>query len=206
MRRRRSARLRDLISRIYAQRGQVRVLDVGGTRYYWNIVPREFLLHYHVQILIVNLPGVEKGEPDDIFTYREGDGRNLEMFPDKSFDLVHSNSVVEHVGGWDDMQRFAGEISRLGDHYFVQTPSFWFPMEPHCMTPFFHWLPLSFRVRLVMKFELGHWKMAETPSEALEIVQSARLLRKSQMRKLFPDAKIYTEWFLFPKSYIAIRG
>ncbi len=183
----------------------MRVIDIGGTRYYWNILPKEFLLGHKVQVLIVNLPGVESGEEDEIFSYREGDGRDLKAFSDNSFDLVHSNSVIEHVGDWGDMQRFAKEVSRLSERYFVQTPSFWFPVEPHCMTPFFHWLPLSLRVRLVMRFELGHWERGSTPEEALEIVQSARLLRKSQMYALFPDAKIYTEWVLFPKSYIAIR-
>ncbi|MEM4408947.1 MAG: hypothetical protein QXI19_09415 [Candidatus Caldarchaeum sp.] len=104
------------------------------------------------------------------------------------------------------MERFAKEVSRLAECYFVQTPSFWLPVEPHCMTPFFHWLPLSLRVWLVGRFALGHWGRGKTREEAWEIVHSARLLRKSQMQALFPDARIYTEWALFPKSYIAIRG
>lgn len=108
MRRRRASHLRGLIARIFAQQGQVRVIDVGGTRYYWNIVPKEFLMSHRVQVLLVNLPGVERGEPDEVFSYKEGDGRDLRDFSGMSFDLVHSNSVIEHVGIgkiWKGLQR-----------------------------------------------------------------------------------------------------
>ena len=72
------------------------------------------------------LGDVYKRQP--IFSFVEGDGRNLSNFGDKTFDIAHSNSVLEHVGNWEDMHRFAGEIARVGRKYFVQTPSFWFPV------------------------------------------------------------------------------
>ena len=205
MRRKRAALLVAMIGEVFSKQGNVNIIDVGGTRTYWNIIPSEILTERNVKVTLVNLIGTQMIFDDPLFSFVEGDGRNLSSFEDNAFDIVHSNSVLEHVGNWEDMRRFAGEIARLGKKYFVQTPSFWFPIEPHCMTPFFHWLPISVRMRLVLNFELGHWKKAKDLGEAKEIVESARLLTKEQMQLLFPQATVYTEWLLFPKSYIAIR-
>jgi hypothetical protein len=105
------------------------------------------------------------------------------------------------------MVQFAEEISRVAENYFVQTPNYWFPMEPHCMTPVFHWLPEPMRIWLVSRFQLGHWKKATSISEAVQIVQSARLLNKNMFQALFKDAVVSTETLFFlPKSFIAIKN
>ena len=205
MRKRRAQLLLSMILEIFREKGEVNIIDVGGTRTYWNIIPVDLLRAQNVKITIVNLPGTEMIFGDPLFSFVEGDGRNLSNYGDNAFDIAHSNSVLEHVGNWEDMRRFTREIARVGKSYFVQTPSFWFPIEPHCMTPFFHWLPLFIRMQLVLRFELGHWKKAENLSEARVIVESARLLTMEKMRSLFSDGIICTEWLLLPKSYIAIR-
>lgn len=205
MRKRRAQLLLSMILEVFEEKGKVEIIDVGGTRTYWNIIPVDLLRAQNVKILIINLPDTEIIHDDPIFSFVEGDGRNLSNFGDKTFDIAHSNSVLEHVGNWEDMHRFAGEIARVGRKYFVQTPSFWFPVEPHCMTPFFHWLPLSIRMQLVLRFELGQWRKAADLNEAKQIVESARLLTRNKMKTMFSDAIIRTEWFLFPKSYIAVR-
>ena len=205
MRKRRARLLLSMILEVFEEKGKVEIIDIGGTRTYWNIIPVDLLRAQDVKIIIVNLPDAEMIHNDPIFSFVEGDGRNLSNFGDKVFDIAHSNSVLEHVGNWEDMHRFAGEIARVGRKYFVQTPSFWFPVEPHCMTPFFHWLPLSIRMQLVLRFELGQWRKAADLNEAKQIVESARLLTRNKMKTMFSDAIIRTEWFLFPKSYIAVR-
>jgi hypothetical protein len=194
-----------MIGEVFREKGEVNVIDVGGTRTYWNIIPVDLLKAQNVKITIVNLPDTETTFDDPLFSFVAGDGRNLSNFDANAFDIAHSNSVLEHVGNWDDMQRFAGEIARVGRKYFVQTPSFWFPIEPHCMTPFFHWLPVSIRIQLVLRFELGQWTKATNLFEAKQIVESAQLLTVKKMRAIFSDAIIHTEWLLFPKSHIAIR-
>ena len=205
MRKRRSQLLLPMILEVFREKGEVEIIDVGGTRAYWNIIPVDLLRAQNVKITIVNFPDTEMIFDDPLFSFVAGDGRDLSNFDDNAFDIAHSNSVLEHVGNWEDMRRFAGEIARVGRKYFVQTPSFWFPIEPHCMTPFFHWLPISIRIQLVLRFELGNWKKATNLSEAKRIVESAQLLTIKKMRAIFSDAIIHTEWLLFPKSHIAIR-
>ncbi len=141
-----------------------------------------------------------------VFRFIEADACNLAMFSDQAFHVAHSNSVVEHVGDWDRMLLFANELSRVSQKYFVQTPNYWFPVEPHCMTPFFHWFPKPMRVWLVSKYELGHWAKGTSISHAVKIVESARLLNKKMFQELFKISEVRTEWFFcFPKSYIAVK-
>jgi hypothetical protein len=93
----------------------------------------------------------------------------------------------------------------VAESHFVQTPNYWFPVEPHCMTPFFHWLPKPLRIRLVMAFALGHWKRADTVDQAMRFVEGSRLLNRRMFEYLFEGDEIITErFFLLPKSFIAV--
>ena len=205
LRARRIAPFVNMVKDVYHAKGKVTILDVGGTRAYWKILPAQFFEDYKVTITMVNLPGSTRISDEKHFHFIEGDGCDL-RFPDNSFDITHSNSVIEHVGDWKRMVAFAHEIRRVAPKYFVQTPNFWFPLEPHCWFPFFHWLPKPIRAWLVLHFSLGHWRKASSVDEGVRIVESARLLSKSMFQELFPDARIITERFLgLPKSFIAIK-
>jgi hypothetical protein len=69
------------------------------------------------------------------------DGREL-PFGDGAFDLGFSNAVVEHVaGGREGQRRFVAELCRVARRVFVTTPNRWFPLDPHTLLPFVHWLP-----------------------------------------------------------------
>lgn len=200
------APLLSMIVQTFRDVGHVDIIDVGGTRLYWDIAPVGFLENHKVNITVVNLPGDKPPADDETFSFVEADGCDLSRFGDKSFHIAHSNSVIEHVGDWSRQRRFAAEISRVAEKYFVQTPNYWFALEPHCMMPFFQWLPKPVRVRLVMAFSLGSWPKAASVDEAVTIVESARLLNRSMVRALFNEAKVYTEWFmLLPKSFIAVK-
>jgi hypothetical protein len=127
--------------------------------------------------------------------------------PDRSYDILFSNSVIEHVGDWPRQQQFAAEARRVGRALWVQTPAYECPIEPHYMTPFIHYFPPSFQRKIARWFTV--WGLIERPNrEQVEaMVGSIRLLRKAEMSRLFPDCEIITErlLWLIPKSYIAIR-
>ena len=135
LRKKRIAPLLAMIEETAKEKGSVSIIDIGGTETYWNIVPKDFLEKNKVTITLINLPSNNKLEDHGCFHFTEGDACDLSRFEDKAFDIAHSNSVIEHVGDWRRMFIFALELKRVANKYFVQTPNFWFPVEPHCMTP-----------------------------------------------------------------------
>ena len=156
----------------------------------------------HGEVSIIDIGGSEHGP----FTFVESDGCDLARFSDKSFHIAHSNSVLEHVGDWSRQVQFANELQRVSQSYFVQTPNYWFPIEPHFMTPFFHWLPAPFRMWLVTHFKLGQFEMAESVGDAVLLTEHARLVTNDMFSYLFKDARILTErYFGLPKSFIALK-
>lgn len=185
----RFAHFQRLINRI--NKKEIRVLDVGGTEAYWR--DKLPLISQKLEITIANLPNF--------------DARSMPQFADNSFDIVHSNSVIEHVGLWQDMRSMAGEVRRLAPRYFVQTPYYWFPIEPHTRTPFFHWMPDSLKFRLAMAKPLGpFWGKCSSVDEAMSAAHSARILDRRMFSSLFPDARIESEKiFGWTKSLMAIR-
>lgn len=176
LRTRRITPLLKLIEAVWQEHGFVNIIDIGGTARYWGIVPQAFLEAHNVKITIANLPGASLPDDSGRFTFVHADGCDLSAFPDNAFHIAHSNSVIEHVGDWPRMVKFSKEFKRVAQRYFIQTPNYWFPVEPHCMTPLFHWLPKPMRIWLVMKFPLGNWPRASSVDEAVRMIESARLL------------------------------
>ncbi len=208
LRRKRGKKIVDLIERIYAKRHKVEIVDIGGTREYWNIIPLEYLRRRKVHITLVNisLSEIPPQAHDAVFSYMHGDGCQLKEIADRQFDLAHSNSVIEHVGNSDKMTAFAGEIRRIAKMYYVQTPNYFFPIEPHFLVPLFHWLPMTLRLRMIMRFQLGCFPKAADEEEARRFVEACRLLTKRRLQSLFPDAVLHREWLFFlVKSFILIR-
>ena len=204
-RRARLGLLDGLIRATVARRGKCTILDIGGTRAFWRTW-QELIDWRVVSITCLNLRGSgEQGEAGPV-RMRHGDARAMPEFADKSFDICFSNSVIEHVGLWRDMAAMAAEIRRIAPAYMVQTPNYWFPIEPHARTPFLHWLPEPLACRVVMARRCGFWARQSTVDGAMRTVQSARLIGPGQMAALFPDAKIRRERFCaLTKSLIALR-
>jgi SAM-dependent methyltransferase len=111
-----------------------RVLDVGCATL--------GLLAFEPQL---DITGVDLAErPDYPGPFVRADAAAGLPFADDEFDLVYSSSVIEHI---PPAQRnaFATEVRRVGRGWFVQTPAFSFPIEPHALLPFAHWLPPAVR-------------------------------------------------------------
>ncbi len=200
---RRFALIKALVDEIIARKGACRIADIGGTTYYWDIA-RDFVEARALEITLVNREPV--GETSGKFSCIPGDATDLGFLNDMSFDFVHCNSVIEHVGDWDKRAAMAIHVRRLAPAYYLQTPYFWFPYEPHFRAPLIHWLPEQIRYRLVMRFALGFAEPKQTVDAAMRRVQSARLLDAGQLRALFPDAEMLREKiFGLTKSLIAVR-
>lgn len=196
-----------IIDQAYLRHGHVKLIDVGGTQRYWNIVPSEYLDERRVSITLVNLGTVGQIASHPRFTLVQGDGCDLSAYDDGTFHVAHSNSVIEHVGGELRAAKFAHELKRIAEHYFIQTPDFWCPLEPHCMTPLFHWLPYRLRTWLVQRVALGHWPRARNNAEAHALVDSAQLLTRGELQALLPEARIIRERVVgLPKSLIAVNS
>jgi len=196
-----------LITKLARKGDQVRILDLGGAQeYWWPLWESE--LSDRCQVTICNLNEIRagfNGRHIGKVSFIRGDARRMD-FPDNAFDLVHSNSMIEHVGRWGDVVAAAGEIRRLAPYHFVQTPSFGFPVEPHYRLPLIHWLPEQIRVRIVLLLKSRYLPDTATFSDAMELVQSYQLLDRRQMSALFPESRIVSERFagLLVKSHIAI--
>jgi len=183
------------LRRLYLEFGineETRILDVGGSSFLWDLAHSMGLPEPRVTIL--NMAGKA-----DILA----DATAL-PFADGSFDLAFSNSVIEHLFCFEKQVKMAAEIRRVGKSFWVQTPDVRFPVEPHYMAPFIHWMPRGAR------HFLGRWM---TPRGWMDSVgcsvlpQEVALLSPSAVRRLFPDAVLVVERFAFlPKSIIAVRN
>ena len=204
----RMAPLVELIKNVHAEKGSVSILDVGGRQTYWMSLEGTFLQDHNVVVTILNLPSDLQGQDDQIFKHVTGDACNMPEFSPNEFDIVHSNSVIEHVGNWDKIKEFAREVSRVAPYLFVQTPYFWFPVEPHFLKPFHHWLPRPLRVSIFLRFDMHCQARALNLNEAMKRAEDDPYLLDFRMfRFLFPDSEIIRERFLiFTKSMVAIRN
>jgi len=202
------ARLADSLPRDSSR--PMRILDVGGRSAFWE--QRGWAGRDDIQIVIVNLESelaaCESEHPArDNIELCAGDATNLSAMPDRSFDIVFSNSVIEHLETFGRQAAMAREVQRLAPVHWIQTPNFWFPVEPHFLTPAWHWLPVSLRVELLRRRRWGWRGPCPDPVEARALVREVRLMRGAELRRLFPDSTVNPERIgPFVKSFVAVRA
>lgn len=178
-----------------------KILDVGGYPDTWEnptVQGNITLLNIH-PIDLSNRAG--NGRVKAVI----GDGCRLE-YPDNAFDIVFSNSVIEHVGTWERQMAFAAEMRRVGKALWIQTPARSFFIEPHLIAPFIHYFPRSIQSRLLRHFTLWGMMTKPTASQVEDFLNEIRLLNANEMERLFPDCEILKERIAgVTKSYIAMR-
>ncbi len=173
------------------------ILDLGGVSGSWPDA------EYRSKVTLVNL---DRRERVDGFDFLERDASDTGL-PDDTFDLAFSNSVIEHLSTWDTQKRMAAEMHRVGRGIWCQTPSKWFPIEPHYLGLLVHWLPKQWRTYWFIRwFTVRGWMERPSRQKIADMVGEIRLLTRSEFEELFPDCEIWTErWFGLPKSYVAIK-
>ena len=168
----------------------LRILDVGGTQFFWKMMG--FQDDPGLEITMLNLTA---GWARPGFRSVAGDARDMRQFADQEFDVVFSNSVIEHVGKPDEQRQMASEVKRIGKRYFVQTPNRHFPLEPHFFFPGFQFLPLAMRIWLLQHFDLGWYKKIPDYAAARQEVEPIHLLSRRDVTRLFPEGTLYNERF-----------
>ena len=180
----------------------MKILDVGGLQSVWERIG--FADQPDIRITLLNIVKV----PADHWNMEsvEGNACSMPQFQDGQFDIVYSNSVIEHVGGEKEIKAMADEIRRVGQRYYVQTPNRYFPVEPHFVFPLFQFLPVSMRATLMQHFSLGWFDKVPDRTRAERYVRSINLLTKRQVTNLFPDAVTMDERFFgISKSIQAVK-
>lgn len=180
------------------------LLDIGGYPFNWfqrgKIIRRVDVLNLDLVPLHETPPGAPA------IRALSGDARRL-PFCDHTYDIVFSNSVIEHVGDLEDQEAFAMEARRVGGKLWIQTPARECPVEPHYLGLFIHWCPSHWQVPMAKWLSLRGLTGSASQSDLEAIARSTRLLNRDEMCRLFPDCEIWTErmFGVIPKSHIAIR-
>jgi hypothetical protein len=172
------------------------ILDVGGRAEYWDNVGFDNIAA--IRLLNSDQSELDRKASSDLFTSELGDARKLSLFADKSVDLVHSNSVIEHVGQWPDMCAMADEVLRIGLSGWIQTPAWEFPIEPHFRLPFLHWFAQP--ARRAMLRGSRHYGSLDVRHRRHHI-DRINLLSHGEVKALFPECEIFVERLIIPKSY-----
>lgn len=114
-------------------------------------------------------------------------------FSDGEFDLAYSSSLVEHLPP-SARPAFAAEVRRVARGWYVQTPAVTFPVEPHALLPFAHWLPPRLRRPYWRLGVAGDWEEIE-------------LLGRRELAALLPGGTVHPERALgLVKSWISVRA
>ncbi len=179
------------------------VIDIGGTSEFWE--QRGWAGRDDVSVTLVNLKEQEDTHSNIHSTV--ADAADLAEHEDGCFDIAFSNSVIEHLFTFDRQQAMAREVRRVARAYWVQTPNFWFPFEPHFLCPAWHWLPVAVRVAVIRRRAVGWNGRCPDPEVANRVVREVRLLRRRELRGMFPEATLVPERFGgLVKSWTAIAG
>jgi hypothetical protein len=181
----------------------VRLIDVGGTLDFWT--NRGWVGRDDVAITAVNIGGEE--QTVDNITVVRGDATNMHQFADRSFDIAFSNSVIEHLFTLENQVKMASEVARVARAHWVQTPNFWFPIEPHFHFIGWQWLPRAARVALLRRRRCGWRGPCPDPEKARAFVEEVRLMTRGELRRAFPGSEIWREKYRgLTKSFVVYAG
>ncbi len=140
----------------------------------------------------LDVTGVDRlPKPDYPGPFVQADVTGRLPFDAGEFDLAYSSSLIEHLAP-GERPAFAAEVRRVARGWFVQTPAFSFPIEPHALLPFAHWL--SPRARR------GYWRLGVAGDW-----EDIALLRRGNMAALFGEPVLAERVLGLTKSWISVR-
>ncbi|MFK8183695.1 MAG: methyltransferase domain-containing protein [Phormidesmis sp.] len=183
------------------------VLDVGGRPFLWDLLKQEYGVAPK-SLVLLNTPSETMLPDSPDYTVMIADGREL-PYDENSFDLVFSNSVIEHVGNHAQMAQFAKECDRVGRRLYIQTPNRWFPLEAHFGALFVHWLPRTWYKKLSI-LSLRYLFSYKDPVEKdyfYQELETTLLVSKKELQSFFPGKRIVAERCMgIAKSLIVVSA
>ena len=195
------ARRWSLFTSYFPELENMTVLDLGGAPSTWM-----HLADHPAAVVIVNTDAQPQTSLAWLTTV-VGDACALpQTVSGRHFDIVYSNSVIEHVGGYHQRRQFSESVHQAATRHWVQTPYRYFPVEPHWLFPFFQFLTPRARASIARRWRLAHeYDPHRSADESLDWVLSVELLSKYEFQYLFSASKIVFERFAaLPKSMIAV--
>ena len=201
------ARKLDLFNRMMNPTKQMKLLDVGAQIDPNSNEERQLIDTYPWKnnFSVVNISAEHISVIQKRYTEIEAvvcDACEL-PWPDKSFDIVYSNAVIEHLGSFERQKTMAAEIMRVGKRWFVTTPNRWFPFEFHMRLPFVTWLPGKSYLRIGNIITYNHLRgkyMFGVKRDDL------RLMSAGELRKCFPGSSIIKQRVTFMAETLIAVG
>jgi hypothetical protein len=191
--------------------GQIRLIDLGGTVKFWE--DWGLAKQPRLDVTIVNDHHIDKNHEHDRLSLPnihrlQADVLTLSAVDLAQFDVIFSNSLIEHLPGPEAQRQLAQAIIDSGRPYFMQTPNKRSPVDPHFprpYVPFFAAYPRPLQARLLSWSALGSGSAAPSYAAALERLSNYYPLTTRGVRQLFPQARIVMERPLgVPMSIIAM--
>ena len=179
----------------------MRVLDLGGTAEAWR---RATIRPAHVTVLNLFEPGESH---DSRLLPVTGDAcaatvALADAGAETTYDLVFSNSLLEHVGGHAQRTALAREVRALAPRHWVQTPTL-LPRGATLALPGLQFLPLAARSQVAAMWPLVHSR-PENVAAAMSEVQWTELIGIAELKAYFPHSTIHKERMAgLPESLIA---
>jgi hypothetical protein len=178
-----------MLMRKYPDFEQMHVCDLGGSRHFWEASGLR-----PGSLVILNISDASTQSVS-------GEFANASIVLYDEYDLLLSNSVIEHVSP-AKRASLCAEMRRVAKQIYLQTPAWEFPLEPHFAFPFLHWLPHTLGRMLVL---ISPFCLLSKPRrvDAWAYFDEINLLRRSELKALFPSATVEKETFaLLPKSHL----
>jgi SAM-dependent methyltransferase len=134
---------------------------------------------------------------------RVGDACAL-PWSDKSFDIVYSNAVIEHVGDFEKQKLMAKEIMRVGKAWFITTPNRWYPFEFHIRLPLVTWLPGNAYKQVGRIIRYSH--LRKRYAFGIGRVANLRLMSARELRQCFSNSRIIKLRVTFMAETLIVVG
>ena len=196
----------ELFNKVMSPTQDTKILDIGaeispmGNRglqlidsYSWkeNITATN-ISEDHISLINKHYPQIKT---------KAADACNL-PWPDKSFDVIYCNAVIEHVGDFARQKKMASEIMRVGKRWFVTTPNRWYPFEFHMRLPFVTWLP---GYAYLWCGKIVHYNHISKKYVFWSKYEHLRLLSAGEMKECFSSSQIVKQKITFmPETIISI--